>query len=131
MHVTTDDHGEWRVNTMTEDGDISTTGTFYVTVAKEPTAIREGFIKRSGQIGEKGAFQFRIYRFISHFFLLKTLYGAHMSNEKKSPFLGGDGHNVHGSPNFLCFLWVATWKYILSKRPNYILLVSCVLRGVY
>ena len=76
---------------MTEDGDISTTGTFYVTVAKEPTAIREGFIKRSGQIGEKGAFQFRIYRFISHFFLLKTLYGAHMSNEKKSPFLGGDG----------------------------------------
>ena len=86
MHVSTDDHGEWRVNTMTEDGDISTTGTFYVTVAKEPTAIREGFIKRSGQIGEKGAFQFRIYRFISHFFLLKTLYGAHMSNEKNPLF---------------------------------------------
>ena len=66
---------------MTEDGDISTTGTFYVTVAKEPTAIREGFIKRSGQIGEKEAFQFRVYRFISHFFPLKTLY----VNSKKSP----------------------------------------------
>ena len=50
MHVSTDDHGEWRVNTMTEDGDISTTGTFYVTVAKEPTAIREGFIKKSGKL---------------------------------------------------------------------------------
>ena len=39
MHVSTDDHGEWRVNTMTEDGDISTTGTFYVTVAQSPSAI--------------------------------------------------------------------------------------------
>ena len=63
---------------MTEDGDISTTGTFYVTVAKEPTAIREGFIKRSGQIGEKGAFQFRIYRFISHFPPKNTLWSSHV-----------------------------------------------------
>ena len=78
MHVSTDDHGEWRVNTMTEDGDISTTGTFYVTVAKEPTAIREGFIKRSGQIGEKEAFQFRVYRFISHFPPKNTLWSSHV-----------------------------------------------------
>ena len=27
-------------------------------------------------------------------------------------------HNVHSSPNFWCFLTVATWKYILSKWPN-------------
>ena len=40
QHVTTDDHGEWQVRTTNEDGDISTTGTFYVTVAKEPKDIK-------------------------------------------------------------------------------------------
>ena len=40
QHVTTDDHGEWQVRTTNEDGDISSTGTFYVTVAKEPKDIK-------------------------------------------------------------------------------------------
>ena len=40
QHVTTDDHGEWQVRTTNEDEEISSTGTFYVTVAKEPKDIK-------------------------------------------------------------------------------------------
>ena len=40
QHVTADDHGQWQMRTTNEDGDISSTGTFYVTVAKEPKDIK-------------------------------------------------------------------------------------------
>ena len=40
QHVTTDDHGEWQVRTTNEDEEISSAGTFYVTVAKEPKEIK-------------------------------------------------------------------------------------------